>query len=67
MDTIPNYVGRDFEEVLMERATSMKWDTKWSVRVASRDGAHYVLTRDWDEHRVNVQIENGVVVAQAIG
>jgi hypothetical protein len=32
-----------------------------------RDNANYVLTRDWDENRINVHIENGTIVAQTIG
>lgn len=66
-EEVPNFVGMNFEDMLMERATTTKWSTKWSIRVAVRDNAHYVLTRDWDEHRINVQIEKGTIVAQTIG
>lgn len=66
-DDIPYFVGRNFEEVLMDRARSLDIDTKWSIRVAKRDNAYQVLTRDWDPNRINVYIEDGTIVSQMIG
>lgn len=66
-DNVPNFVGQDFQDLIIRRATEVPGDLTWTLRVASRDNAHYVLTRDWDEHRINVQLENGIVVAQTVG
>jgi hypothetical protein len=64
---VPNFVGKNYEDLLMERATSLNWDTRWTIRVAARDNAYYALTRDWDNFRINVKIEDGIIVDQTIG
>jgi hypothetical protein len=36
-------------------------------RVVSRDGNHYIVTRDYNEDRINVAIDNGKVTSAHIG
>jgi hypothetical protein len=69
MEEVPIFLGREFEEVLMERAekSAETMDPKWSIRVAKRDNAYQMLTRDFDPHRINVYIENGIIVQQMVG
>lgn len=64
---IPNFVGRNFEALLMERGKDPTWHSAWSIRVAKRDNAYQVLTRDFDPKRINVYIEDGDIVQQMIG
>lgn len=66
-EEVPDFVGKNFEDLLLERAFNLDLDTKWTIRVAARDNAYYVLTRDWDPHRINVRIEDGIIVQQTIG
>lgn len=67
MEDPPNFVGRNFEDVLMERSTSLEPDPVWTIRVAKRDNAYQVLTRDFTPTRVNVYIEDGIIVQQMLG
>jgi hypothetical protein len=38
-----------------------------TIRIAGRDGECFALTMDYRDNRVNIYLENGVVVAAAIG
>jgi len=68
MDDIPNYIGRNLEEVLVERSQQVPGlSHEWSLRVAKRDGAYMVLTRDFDPKRINLFIEEGTIVSQTLG
>lgn len=66
-ETMPDYVGRDFEEVLAERAKVPGLSHEWTLRVAKRDDVYMALTRDFDPKRIDLFIEDGVIVRQTIG
>lgn len=64
---IPNFVGRNFEDLLVERGKDLTWHKDWTIRVLKRDNAYQVLTRDFDPKRINLYIEEGTIVQQMIG
>lgn len=62
----PDLTGRTLEEVL-----SMQMDFipggHWHVRVTKRDGKGLMKTNDARSDRINLEIEDGIVVAQHVG
>jgi hypothetical protein len=66
-EEIPNFIGRNFEDVLVERGKDPAWHKDWSIRVLKRDNAYMVVTRDFDPKRINFYIEDGTIVSQMLG
>jgi hypothetical protein len=53
MQDTDQYLGKTLEEVNQMCST---------VRVMTEDGEHFVLTMDYRPERLNVELENGIVV-----
>lgn len=66
-EDMPNFIGRKYDEVLAERAQVPGLAHEWTLRVAKRDDVHVLLTRDFDPKRIDLFIEDGVIVRQTIG
>lgn len=68
MTEMPNYVGRNYDDVLAERAQELAGlSHEWTLRIAKRDDVYLPLTRDFDPKRIDLFIEDGVIVRQTIG
>ncbi len=48
-------------------ATKVASGNGWTIRIAMRDGESFMLTTDYQDNRVNLTIENGVVTAVTVG
>jgi hypothetical protein len=50
-----------------EEATKVAMANGWLVRVAARDGEFFMLTQDYSSNRVNLNVENRIVIAITVG
>lgn len=51
------------EEVAKEHAQ----EDGYAVRITSRDGHHFIVTRDYREDRVNFDVVDGLVISAHMG
>ena len=56
-------IGKTIAEV----ATTLNDTGEYSYRITKRDGVPRVCTRDFDLHRVNLELESGRVVNYSFG
>lgn len=62
MNKFNDLVGKSEQEVV----SKLKEDDK-TYRVVKRDDEEYMKTMDYDENRLNLSIEAGVVVSIVVG
>lgn len=65
MSEPPNLVG----QLMDENITSLLMadpEKTWSIRVTRRNGMYSVVTKDYREDRINVELENGIIVNQHV-
>jgi hypothetical protein len=62
VEAAPDLIGLDEASA----ATAAK-DAGWEFRVVKVDGEPLVVTADFNEHRLNADIDNGIVVAITVG
>ena len=48
-------------------ATRVAMVNGWQVRIAARDGEFFMLTKDYSSNRVNLNVENRIVIAITVG
>jgi hypothetical protein len=48
-------------------ATRVAMVNGWQVRIAARDGEFFMLTQDYSSNRVNLNVENRIVIAITVG
>ena len=48
-------------------ATRVAMVNGWQVRIAARDGEFFMLTMDYSSNRVNLNVENRIVIAITVG
>jgi hypothetical protein len=48
-------------------ATRVAMVNGWQVRIAARDGEFFMLTQDYSPNRVNLNVENRIVIAITVG
>jgi len=48
-------------------ATKVAMANGWVVRIAARNGEFFMLTQDYSENRVNLNVKNGKVIAITVG
>ena len=48
-------------------ATRVAMVNGWQVRIAARDGEFFMLTQDYSSNRVNLNVENRIVIATTVG
>lgn len=61
MDAVPDIEGMDFDD-----AQEFLSDT-WSLRIASINGRHFPLTRDYRTDRINVDLINNKITNLYLG
>ena len=62
----PYLIGWTLKEI-HEAKTNGVIDDKWIVRLVKRDGHELTITKDFDLKRINITVENDVVLSQTIG
>ncbi len=51
------FVGLDFEEVKLKL-----FEREINYRIVRRDGKPYIVTCDYNPERVNIELENNIVI-----
>lgn len=62
-----NTPGTDYVGLSEDAATTQAINDGYRVRITSRDGHHFPVTRDYRTDRINFAIETALVVQATVG